>query len=106
MGGCVVIVEDDEDVLELLHDVFAIEAYEVVGIPHVDGLDDRIAAIHPDVFLIDIMLHGTSGIEVTERLRHQGYDATPIIAMSASSVMLQVAEESNLFHEVIAKPFD
>lgn len=61
---------------------------------------------HPDVFLLDLMLPGMSGIDLARRLRDLGYLREPMIAMSASPRMLNAANRSGLFQETLAKPFD
>jgi two-component system response regulator RegX3 len=45
--------------------------------------------LHPDVILLDVMLPGTSGIEICRELRARGHD-TPIIFVSARSEELDV----------------
>lgn len=60
----------------------------------------------PRLFMLDLMLPAMSGIELAQRLRTDGYRETPIIAMSASPTMLQVAEESELFHGSLGMPFE
>jgi DNA-binding response OmpR family regulator len=106
MGGCVVVLEDDEDLLGLMQDMLALDEHEIIGVSHSDLLEERIAGHRPDVFLIDIMLKGESGIEVAERLRRTGFEETPLLALSASSTMVRVAEGSGLFTETIRKPFE
>jgi CheY-like chemotaxis protein len=63
-------------------------------------------SVVPDLCLIDIMLSTTSGIEVAAELRDCGFVTTPLVAMSASSLMTQYAVESGLFQRVIEKPLD
>ena len=51
------------------------------------------------------MLPGMSGIEVAGQLRTRGF-TTPIIGISASRLMLEVATGSGLFDDIVYKPFD
>jgi CheY-like chemotaxis protein len=62
--------------------------------------------VKPDMFLIDIMLRGKSGIEVARDLQRSGHASTPMVAMSASRTMARFAGDSGLFREVLEKPFD
>jgi two-component system response regulator MprA len=62
--------------------------------------------VHPDLFLIDIVLPAMTGIELAAALRERGYDHTPIIGMSASRLMRQLAGLSGLFSTIIVKPFE
>lgn len=60
----------------------------------------------PDLFLIDIMLPEMDGITLARRIQDEGFTSTPMIAMSASVLMRQVAEASGLFEHTLSKPFD
>ena len=103
---CIVVIEDEPDILHVLRDVLELEDFDVVSIPRPDLVETAVAAVRPGLFLIDIMLPGTSGIELAEQLRASGYDQTPMIAMSASKLMSHIADESGLFQETVDKPFD
>jgi CheY-like chemotaxis protein len=60
----------------------------------------------PDLILVDIMLPKSSGIEVADKLWMNGFGTTPMIALSASSVMVDLARQSPFFDVVLRKPFD
>jgi two-component system response regulator MtrA len=105
MARRVILVEDDEDVRELLHVILDSEGFDVTALGHprlLQALDPQSA---PALFLIDLMLPGTSGIEAARRLQGRGF-TTPIIGISASRLMLEVAAGSGLFAETVYKPFD
>jgi two-component system, OmpR family, response regulator len=102
---CIVVVEDEPSVLELVRDVLRLGAYRVVGVSDPKHLFEMLHSLHPDLFLIDIMLPGMSGIEVAETLRAGGQTA-PIVTMSASKLMSQVASQSPAVDESIDKAFD
>lgn len=101
----VVVVEDDPDILDLLKEIFAGDGYVVVGLtsPNVPAI---MQGCHkPNVFLIDLMLPGISGVDLASALRPH-FPGIPMLAMSASRFMLEMAGASGLFREAIAKPFD
>jgi DNA-binding response OmpR family regulator len=106
MSVTVALVEDDGDISELMREVLEIDGFEVVMFSEPDP--PKIAALEPApaLFLIDIMLPGMNGVELAERLRRCAYPDTPMIAMSASRLMLERASESGLFQEIMAKPFN
>ena len=104
MAACVAVVEDEPSVLELVRDVLAMEGHEPLGFNHPYQL--QALTLHPDLFLVDIMLPDQTGIEVAQRLRDHGYADTPMLAMSASSSMLTAARRSGLFQDYLPKPFD
>lgn len=102
----VVVLEDERDIRTLLCDALDSQGYQVVCPPHPAQLDDYLLDCDPDLFLIDLMLPRTSGIEVVQKLQTGPFADVPRIAMSASVLMAQLAEHSGLFQETIRKPFD
>jgi DNA-binding response OmpR family regulator len=104
---CIVVVEDEADVQEVVRVVLEDEGYRVLAFAHPDPvthLDET--EEHPDLFLIDVMLPEMSGIELARRLTNAGFDATPKIAMSASREHVIEATRSRLFDDAIRKPFE
>src|SRR4051794_20069515 len=100
MGGVwlsmyVAVVEDDPNILFVVRDVLAMEGVESIGFNRPFNPEDL--TLQPDLFLVDLMLPGTSGIDLARDLRHRGYAVTPMIAMSASGSMIERASESGLF---------
>ncbi|MCU1493937.1 MAG: response regulator with CheY-like receiver domain and winged-helix DNA-binding domain [Acidimicrobiaceae bacterium] len=85
----VLVVEDDESHVLALTVGLEREGLAVTAIR--DGRDAVEAAerLRPDVILLDVMLPGTSGIEICRELRARGHD-TPIIFVSARSEELDV----------------
>jgi DNA-binding response OmpR family regulator len=106
MEPCIVVIEDEREILQLLHEVLMLEHYQVVGVSRPELVRATVEAVDPDLFLIDVMLPGTSGVELAGQLRASGHTHTPMIAMSASRLMCQVAAASGMFQEAIDKPFD
>ncbi len=106
MDGQIVVVEDEPEVLDLLGDVLDMGGFSVTGVTRPDLVWDAIKTGLPDLFLLDVMLPGMSGIELAQQLRETIRDCPPIIALSASRLMLGVAENSGYFVSTISKPFD
>jgi CheY-like chemotaxis protein len=104
-GPRIVVVEDEPAVLDLLRDVLNIRHYCVIGLKHPDVYAIA-AGLHPDLFVVDLMLPHMSGIELARQLRAGCFERTPMIAMSASADFLRDASESGLFQSVLQKPFD
>jgi len=103
---CIVVIEDDVNILELLRELLEEEGLQVIALPHPDLLTDLDSAQTIDTFLIDMMLPGMTGLDVARRLRASGFARTPMVALSASQGLLQGAFEAELFQGAIAKPFD
>jgi DNA-binding response OmpR family regulator len=102
----VVVVEDDEEIRELLRDVLRLNGIVPISVRRPDHVLDTASYEWPDAFLIDIMLPGKSGLEVAQELRANGFGDIPMIGLSASPIMRDVADDSGLFACTLLKPFD
>ncbi|GAC1629109.1 MAG: hypothetical protein NVS4B2_10820 [Chloroflexota bacterium] len=102
----IVIVDDEETILQILCDVLEMEGFDVACLDHPRLVDTHVAGTAANLFLIDLMLPTMTGIELASKLRRDGHDSTPMIAISASASMRRAATQSGLFHATIAKPFD
>ncbi|GAC1322833.1 MAG: hypothetical protein NVS2B16_19980 [Chloroflexota bacterium] len=106
MMACVAVIEDEPDLLLLLRDALELHGHEVIPLAHHYVLDASLAGARPDLFVIDMMLGTQNGIEIAQALRASGFADIPMLAMSASSAMIQSAQQSGCFQAVLAKPFD
>src|SRR5690349_15828634 len=98
----IVVVEDELDTLALLCVVLEEEGYHVQGCSDPRALADAVGGDErPRLFLLDIMLPDHDGMTLAAMLKHRGFGDTPMIAMSASPVMLRAAQQSNLFQETL-----
>jgi CheY-like chemotaxis protein len=60
----------------------------------------------PDLILLDIMMPGMDGVEVSKRLRADPTTAAiPIVAMSATSNLMALADQMPI-DDRLPKPFD
>lgn len=99
-------VDDEPGVLSLVCTILEAEGYAVHCFPSASHLADLTGMDAPDLFVLDLMLAGTSGIDLARALGEAGVAPTPKIAMSASDTMLQAALRSQLFVQTMPKPFD
>jgi len=82
---CVLIVDDDKRVIELLEIAFAAHGYRVVSACDGDEALKRIASDHPDVVVLDVRLPKRNGLEVCEMLRRDPHESSiPVIVVSAT----------------------
>jgi DNA-binding response OmpR family regulator len=104
--GCVLIIDDEPDIAEVLSVYFTTSGYEVVTARQgTDGL--VLAEIHrPDLVLLDIVMPGIDGVAVLQQLR-QGSPALPVIMLTgvadvevAKSTLRQGA------FDYVGKPFE
>lgn len=101
----ILIVEDDESHLLALGTGLEREGLAVTAVR--DGREAVAAAerVRPDVILLDVMLPGTSGIDVCRELRARGV-VTPIIIVSAKHEELDVVVGIEVgADDYVAKPY-
>jgi CheY-like chemotaxis protein len=106
MVGRILVIEDDQQVLRMMTDLLESDGYEVIGLAYPDLVLQVVAHERPDLILMDIMLPKKSGVEVADQLWVNGFGATPMIALSASFIMADLARQSPFFECVLRKPFD
>ena len=78
------LVEDEKRMAQALCEILRLEKYEV---DHYDNGIDGLAAIESniyDIVILDVMLPGMNGYEITKRARSQGI-ATPILMLTAKA---------------------
>jgi CheY-like chemotaxis protein len=101
----VLVVDDDPAIVCFLRAALEDEGYEVVSA--VDGEALPLAhALHPSVILLDVMMSGMDGPEVSRRLRADPVTALiPIIAMSAQHY-LEAPVAQMPVNDRLPKPFE
>jgi DNA-binding response OmpR family regulator len=101
----VVVVEDDGAVRQVVRDILELDGVKVIGVADADHAVQVARGIRADLFLVDLMLQHRSGVEVAQDLRDVGFHG-PLVGMSASPFVAEVARESGLFADIIEKPFE
>jgi DNA-binding response OmpR family regulator len=76
------IIEDEAALQKALADNFRFESYEVLTAPDGETGYTLAKEKNPDVILLDVMLPGMNGFEVSRRLRAEGVQ-TPILMLTA-----------------------
>lgn len=81
----ILIIEDDEGILRVLRRALSYESYQVETA--LDGETGLAQAHnwHPDLVILDLMLPGMDGLEVTQRLRTEGN--IPILMLTAKDTI-------------------
>lgn len=81
----ILIIEDDEGILRVLRRALTYEGYQVET--SLDG-ENGLTQAHdwrPDLIILDLMLPGMDGLEVTQRLRTEGNN--PILMLTAKDTI-------------------
>jgi two-component system alkaline phosphatase synthesis response regulator PhoP len=104
---CILIVEDDEDILELVRYNLEKEGYAVTGVTTgEDGLEAA-RSDPPDLVLLDLMLPGVDGLEVCREMKRDPKTRhVPIVIVSAKGEESDIVAGLELgADDYITKPF-
>jgi len=103
----ILIIEDDPDINQLLCEIMRKEGYEVTTAYSGTEGKLRLEQEIPDLILLDLMLPGMSGQELTGYIRNEKQSNVPIIVLSARTALENKVEL--LTHgadDYITKPFE
>lgn len=107
MNKRILIIDDDEDILDILHIVFKEDGFNVV-ISNTGEAVDQIHLINPDLILLDVRIEGSAkrGDEICAEIKAQSaFKNLPVVLVSAETDLAMLANECGAdFY--IKKPFD
>ena len=102
----VLVVDDDPGVLEVLELALSAEGYDVVLARDGQEALERAASSQPNVMLVDLMMPVMDGWQfVRECRKHEEWDRTPVIILSAARNVEHAAQELGA-QAVVSKPFN
>ncbi len=101
----ILIIEDDEAIIKVLHRVLSYEGYEIFkALNGQQGLNSA-RENHPDLVILDLMLPGMDGLEVCRRLRLGG--SIPILMLTAKdTIQDRVTGLDAGADDYLVKPFE
>ncbi len=100
----ILVVDDDPEIVSLLRRGLAFEGYQVETA--VDGAEaiDKVRDKDPDLVVLDVMMPGIDGIEVSKRLRRGSH--IPILMLTAKGTVAdRVAGLDSGADDYLVKPF-
>jgi two-component system alkaline phosphatase synthesis response regulator PhoP len=106
----ILLVDDDPDVLELLEYNLAINGYQVRCVDDATQVFNEACKFSPDLFVLDIMMPQSNGIEICRLLRREvRFQDVPLFFLTAKteSALVKVALESggdDLIHKMMGLP--
>jgi len=107
-GNRILVVDDDEDTIRILTEVFSNGEYEVATAGNGEEALERVESFSPDLILLDVMMPKMSGFEVCKRLRadpkHQGIVVLFLSAKAELDARVQGIEWGA--NDYVVKPFD
>jgi DNA-binding response OmpR family regulator len=104
-NGCILIVEDDRQVREMLCEYLSSHGYEVLQADGGAAMREEIERTLPDLVLMDVRLPGEDGLTLARFLRER-YDVGIIMVTAADSVVDRVVGLEIGADDYVTKPFD
>ena len=102
--GRILAVDDEPQVLWLLRNILSDHGYKLFGTGNPDEMMHLLETEQPHLVLLDLMLPGTSGFELMDRIRE--VSETPIIFLSANDENENVVKALSMgADDYIVKPF-
>jgi len=106
MSKNILIVDDQNDVLNLLKEIFEMEGYNVTALPYTEDIIGSINKYQPDLVMLDFLLAGINGGELCHQLKsHPVFCHIPVIMLSGYPRVLESLGNYGA-DAFIAKPFD
>lgn len=102
----ILVLDDNEDILEVVHEALSYAQFEVKSISESDGLMLLLDEFKPDLVLLDYRISGTNGGDICRQIKtHPRFGNMPVIIFSA-----YINHEKDILaygcDTVINKPFD
>ena len=102
----ILVLDDNEDILEIVHEVLSYAKFEVKSISEGSRFMEWMKEFNPDLVLLDFRISGSNGGEICRQIKtHPVFNNTPVIIFSA-----YVSGNDELMaygcDAVINKPFD
>ncbi|HEY2794164.1 MAG TPA: response regulator [Micromonosporaceae bacterium] len=104
----ILVVDDDADIRRLVEVNLKVEGFSVIVAPDGAVAIDMVNEFRPDLAVVDLMMPGVDGLELTRRLRGNPTTATmPIIMLTAKGHTLDKVIGLNAgADDFMVKPFD
>jgi two-component system phosphate regulon response regulator OmpR len=104
-AGCVLVVDDDPMIREMLSEYLSTEGYRVVLAEDGVAMRREIEAAAPDLVLLDLKLPREDGLSLARFLRER-YDVGIIMVTGAGGVVDRIVGLEVGADDYVAKPFD
>jgi two-component system phosphate regulon response regulator OmpR len=102
----ILLVEDDKALRERLHRFLAEQGFRVTAAGDAAEARDRLRFVQPDLIVMDVMMPGESGLELTESHRQENASTPILLLTAAGSPEDRVAGFEAGADDYLPKPFD
>jgi CheY-like chemotaxis protein len=101
----ILIVDDQQDTRALVSTYLSMKGFDVLAVEDGSGVMDAVSRRQPDLILLDLMMPGTSGLDVLRSLRAGG-SRIPVVIMTALTATESLAEAMAAgAQDSVTKPF-
>lgn len=102
----IIIFDDDEDILSICNYILVEQGWDVHTFTDCNNITEKVAAIMPDVILMDNWIPDAGGIVATQTLKkEESLKNIPVVYFSANSDIQLLAGHAGA-ETYLAKPFD
>lgn len=102
----ILVIDDNPHILEAIQFALDTEGFKVKTLERSEGVEQEIQRFHPDLLLLDLLLSGRNGEEITRLLKKNSQTKKlPIIIISAHPTAQRIAHAAGA-DGFIAKPFN
>jgi diguanylate cyclase (GGDEF)-like protein len=104
----VLVVDDDPDIVRFVQVNLEVEGFDAVGARNGDDALEIAVRLRPDLAVVDVMMPGVDGLELTRQLRNNPVtSAMPIIMLTAKGQTVDKVLGLNAgADDYVLKPFD
>ena len=102
----VLVLDDNQDILDIVHEALSYEQFEVTSVSESETVIPMMTETNPDLVVLDYRVAGLNGGEICRQIKsHPQFSNIPVIIFSA-----YINNERDLFaygcDAVIGKPFN
>lgn len=106
MDKCVLICDDDADILEVTKTILQLRGYNVETLMNCDDLINKVEEMKPSVILMDLWIPDIGGGEATRLLKSNAATKDiPVVIFSANNDIEKVALNAGA-NDYLRKPFE
>ena len=101
---CIMAIDDEEEILRLLKNIFEEEGYDFAGATGGDSAFPLMHECQPDLIILDIMMPGLDGFQVLNLIRRKSQ--VPVIMLTGKGEVSTLRESVEIgADDFIRKPF-
>lgn len=105
MGGQILIVDDERDIRQLLHDMLSLEGHEVAEATNGAEALDRLRKASFDLVLTDVRMPSLGGVELLRRVREASPSTEVIVATAYAELETAIECMRAGAFDLLRKPF-